>query len=122
MSLYANITLKTNEKTISLNDIQCGIADTLIGYFHHRIHTDISLNKEYQLNPVDVCDYFGEMHEVVLNPEGTVEFAPDDNLFYQSDYFFENKQPKQELQEFLINRYFLQCHIDETSSMTIVFL
>lgn len=122
MSIYANITLRTNEKTITLNDIQGEIASTLSLYFTHRLHTAIRLGQEYQLNPIDVCDYFGEMHEVVLNPEGTVEFSPDDNLFYQSDYFFENKHPQQELQDFVYTRYFLQCHIDETSSMTVVFL
>lgn len=122
MSLYVNITLRTNEKTITLNDIQCEIASTLSLYFTHRIHTAIRLGQEYQLNPVDVCDYFKEMHEVEISPDGTVEFSPEDNLFYQSDYFFENKHPQQELQEFLDNLYFLQCHIDKTSSMTVVFL
>lgn len=121
MSLYAKIKMKNELDTFVISDIQGGLAHLFEDYITNQLQESIRLNHEYQLNPIDVCAFTQENHPAILNDNGEADFLPTDSLFYQDFYFFENKNPEQELQDFQNNRYFLTLSIDTSSTLSVIF-
>lgn len=120
MSTYANIKMTTDNKTVELNEIQCELADLLYTYITEKLQQKFQLCKTYQLNPVELCKFINETNDVET---GIIVcgFTEDSELYYQSHYFFGNRNPEEEMKAFQNNQYLFGQYINETTKLEISF-